>query len=86
MADNYRRPTDSKHETVSFSIQADGQTYSGTITPTGKQLAFGVPNAFIVRIPGRPSMNITIYMGKWVMQGSDEFVNALGSWIKSHYA
>ena len=85
MADNYRKPADSKHVAIPFTVQAGEETYSGTITPSGKQPAFGMPNAFIVRMPGKPPVNISIYMGRWVMQAPEPFVKALGDWIKKHY-
>ena len=84
MADNYRKPTNHS-VAVPFSIEAEGQTFTGTLTPTGKVPAFGMPNAFIVRIPGSPAMNISIYMGKWVMPAREALVQPLSDWIKNHY-
>jgi hypothetical protein len=85
MAGNYRKPTNNNNGPIPFSVEADGQTYTGTLTPSGKPPAFGMPNAFILRITGKPTMNISIYMGKWVMQGSSAFVQALSDWIKDYY-
>lgn len=44
-----------------------------------------MPNTFILRMPGKPTMTISIYMGKWVIQGSSAFVKALGEWINDYY-
>jgi hypothetical protein len=85
MADNYRKPTNNNNEPIPFSFETGGQTYSGTLTPSGKQPAFGMPNAFIVRISGSQPMNISIYMGKWVMPAREDLSNALSEWIKNHY-
>jgi hypothetical protein len=84
MAGNLRKPTN-QNNAVPFSIQVGGDSYSGTLTPTGKPPAFGVPNAFVVRMDNKPPVNISIYMGKWVMQAKDEVVKALGEWIETHY-
>jgi hypothetical protein len=84
MAENYRKPTNN-NTPISFSIEAGGQTYSGTLTPSGKLPAFGMPNTFILRMAGKPTMTISIYMGKWVIQGSSAFVHALSEWINNHY-
>ena len=85
MAGNYRKPTDSNNKAISFNIEAEGQTYSGTLTPSGKPPAFGMPNAFVVRMSGTPPINISIYMGKWVMNAPEEIVRALGTWIETYY-
>jgi hypothetical protein len=84
MAGNLRKPL-GKNESVPFSIDVQGQMYTGTLTPSGKPPAFGMPNAFVVRMEGSPPVNISIYMGKWVMQGKEELVKALGSFIEAHY-
>jgi hypothetical protein len=84
MADNYRKPT-TNNGPIPFSIEADGQTYTGTLTATGKLPAFGMPNTFLLRTAGKPTMTISIYMGKWVMQGSPAFVQALTEWINNYY-
>jgi hypothetical protein len=84
MADNYRRPTNN-NVAIPFSIEAEGQTYSGTLTPSGKPPSFGMPNAFILRMPGKPTMTISIYMGKWIIQGGDAFAQSLGKWINNYY-
>jgi hypothetical protein len=84
MAENYRKPTTSNGP-IPFSIEAEGQTYSGTLTPSGKQPAFGMPNTFILRMAGKPTMTISIYMGKWVIHGSSAFVQALSEWINNYY-
>jgi hypothetical protein len=85
MAYNYRKPTNHYSEPISFSIESEGQTYSGTLTPSGKPPAFGMPNAFAVRIPGIPTMNISIYMGRWVMPAREDLVFALSDWINNYY-
>jgi len=84
MAENYRKPTNN-NVPIPFSIEAEGQTYSGTLTASGKLPAFGMPNTFILRMTGKPTMTISIYMGKWVMQGSSAFVQALSEWINNYY-
>ena len=84
MAENYRKPT-SNSAPVPFSIEAEGQTISGTLTPSGKPPPFGMPNAFILRMTGKPTITISIYMGKWVIQGSSAFVQALSEWITNYY-
>ena len=78
MAGNYRKPTDNK-QPIPFTIQAGEETCSGTITPSGKLPAFGMPNAFIVRMPGKPSVNRHpfIWVNGW-MQAPGPFVKALG--------
>jgi hypothetical protein len=85
MADNYRKPTNNNSESIPFSVEAAGQTFTGTLTPSGKVPAFGMPNAFVVRIPGSPAMNISIYMGKWVMPAREALAQPLSDWIKNHY-
>jgi hypothetical protein len=84
MAGNLRKPI-GKNTAVPFSVEVEGQTYAGTLTPSGKPPALGMPNAFVVRIPGKPPVNISIYMGKWVMQAKDELVKAIGHFIEAHY-
>ena len=84
MAGNLRKPI-GKNDAVPFSLEVEGQTYAGTLTPSGKPPAFGMPNAFVVRMNGLQPVNISIYMGKWVMQGKEELVKALGSFIEAHY-
>jgi hypothetical protein len=84
MAENYRKPTNS-NAPIPFSIEAEGQTYSGTLTPSGKLPPFGMPNTFILRTTGKPTMTISIYMGKWVIQGSPAFVQSLSEWITNYY-
>jgi hypothetical protein len=85
MAENYRKPTNNNGQ-ISFSIEAEGQTHSGTLTPSGKPPAFGMPNTFILRMAGKPTMTISIYMGKWIIQGSAAFVGALSEWINNYYS
>jgi hypothetical protein len=84
MAENYRKPTNS-NAPIPFSVEAEGLTYSGTLTPSGKLPSFGMPNTFLLRMAGKPTMTISIYMGKWVMQGSAAFVQALSEWINNYY-
>ena len=84
MAENFRKPLNT-NEAIPFSFEAGGQTYSGTLTPSGKPPAFGMPNAFVVRMPGSPLMNISIYMGKWIIHGRDEFAKSLSEWIINYY-
>ena len=84
MAENYRRPTNSNGP-ISFSFETEGETYSGTLTPSGKPPAFGMPNTFILRMTGKPTMTISIYMGKWVIQGTPAFMKALSEWINDYY-
>jgi len=84
MAENYRKPT-TNHGPIPFSFEAEGQTYAGTLTPSGKLPSFGMPNTFILRMAGKPTMTISIYMGKWVIQGSSAFVQALSEWINNYY-
>jgi hypothetical protein len=85
MAGRYQKPTNNNNQAITFNIEAGGQAYSGTLTPSGKPPAFGMPNAFIVRMPGNPTMNISIYMGKWVMPSGEEFAKALSEWINAYY-
>ena len=84
MSGNYRKPL-SNNEAIPFTIEADGQTYSGTLTPSGKPPAFGMPNAFVVRMQGSPIMNISIYMGKWIIHGREGFAKSLSEWINNYY-
>ncbi len=85
MAEKYQRPTNNNNLPIPFTIEADGQTFTGTLTASGKAVAFGRPNAFIMRLPGQAPKTISIYMGKWVLQASDDFVTQLGVWIENHY-
>jgi hypothetical protein len=84
MAENYRRPTNTNGP-IPFAFDADGQTFSGTLTPSGKLPAFGMPNTFILRMSRKPTLTISIYMGKWVIQGSSAFVQGLSGWINNYY-
>jgi hypothetical protein len=85
MAENFRKPTGNMHEAVPFIIEVEGQSYSGTITPSGKPPAFGMPNAFVVRLQDCSPMNISIYMGKWKMPAKEKLEKILGEWIEAHY-
>ena len=85
MAGNYRKPTDKNHKEIPFKIEVEGKECVGTVTPSGEPPAFGVPNAFIVRIPGEPRKMMSIYRGEWQMQANPEFVKTLGKWIESQY-
>ena len=84
MAGSYRKPLDNNLP-IPFTIDVDGQPVSGTITPSGKPVSFGMPNAFIVRMAGKPPANISIYMGKWIMHAPDTLVKSLSVWIETHY-
>jgi hypothetical protein len=85
MAGIFRKPTDNKHASLPFTIEVEGQTYSGTITPDGNQPAFGVPNAFVVRIPDHPRMTISIYRGEWQMPAKPLLAKSLSDFIKAQY-
>jgi hypothetical protein len=85
MAEHFRKPTGNNREPLSFTIQFEGQTYSGTLTPSGKPPAFGMPNAFVVRMQDSAPMNISIYMGKWMMPAKEKLAKTLGEWIEAHY-
>jgi hypothetical protein len=85
MAGNYRKPTDKNHKEIPFKIEVEGKEYIGTVAPSGDLPAFGVPNVFIVRVPGESRKMMSIYRGEWQMQATPEFVKALGKWIENQY-
>jgi hypothetical protein len=75
-----------KPETIPFNVEWDGIKFSGTLTPSGEKLPFGVHVGFKVRILGKTAMDISIYDGEWIMpEAPQEFANALGKWIESYY-
>jgi hypothetical protein len=85
MAGTFRKPTDSKHEPIPFTIEAGGQTYKGTLTPDGNPPAFGIPSAFVVRIPDSPRMTISIYRGEWQLPAKPALAKPLSEFIIAYY-
>jgi len=78
------RPMES--EVIPFNLEFDEIKFSGTLTPSSEKLPFGIHMGFVVRIPGKEAMNITIHESEWVMPGAPKkFVEALGEWIESYY-
>ena len=86
MPGNYRKPTDKNHKEIPFNIQVEEKEYSGTIAEAGEPLAFGVPSTFIVRIPGKPRMTLSVYRGEWQLPGATEtLAKSLGKWVENYY-
>jgi hypothetical protein len=85
MADIYRKPTNGKNDPIPFSIEAEGQIYAGTLTPDGTVPAFGMPSAFIVRIPDHARMTISVYRGEWQLPAKPALAGSLADFIREHY-
>jgi hypothetical protein len=78
------RPMQTKE--IPFMVELDGIRFSGKLNPTGENLPFGTHVGFMVRIPGKVMMNITILEGEWIMPGAPKkFARILGEWIERYY-
>ncbi len=85
MAGNYRKPKDSDDRIIPFKIVVEGKEYSDSFTEARESLAFGIPSAFYVNIPGEPRTLLSIIRGEWVMNATESFVKALSEGLEPYY-